>query len=284
MKIPFFTVITVCYNAGDGLRRAVEALNKQTCGDYQHIIKDGGSTDGSVDSIRHMVDGDGRTVIISCPDNGIYDAMNRALSEAKGRYFYFLNCGDDFYDSCVLEDVKRFIESKSTVDTVNPREKGGVGALEDAVIYGDFLLRGEKIRQPERIDAFYLYRRPLNHQSMFFGKGLFKRYGGFDTSFSIRADHEFTLRAYRGGSDFLRIYRVIAVYEGGGFSEREDKKRLRESELETIRRRYFTSDERRKYHVRLLFSFSHLRARLRSEKSPKWVRALYRRCANFFNR
>ena len=284
MEKPFFTVITVCYNAGDGVRRAIEALRAQTCGDYQHIIKDGGSTDGSLDSVRSLTEGDGKTVLISRPDGGIYDAMNQALALAQGRYIYFLNCGDSFYDSSVLEDVKRFIESKSSVDTVNLRENGADGYSDDAIVYGDFLLRGEKIRQPERVDAFYLYRRPLNHQSMLFGRGVLKRYGGFDTSFSIRADHELTLRAYRGGSNFLRIYRVIAVYEGGGFSEREDKKQLRGDELKAIRGRYFTSEERRKYEARLRFSFSGLRARLRSERSPKWVRVLYRRCANFFNR
>ena len=268
MKTPFFTIITVCYNAGDGLQASVEELKKQSFGDYEHIIKDGGSTDGSIESVSSLLESDSRIRLTSCPDSGIYDAMNQALEQAQGRYVYFLNCGDRFADTDVLSDLY----NKT------------VSGQDNAVYYGDFLLRGERIRQPERVDKFYLYRRPLNHQSVFFGREVFEHHGNFDTVFSIRADHELTLRAFVGGSEFHRIDRDICVYEGGGFSEREDKKEIRASELEAIRLRYFSPDERKKYDLRIKLSMTGLRSYMRSERAPKWLRAIYRKAANFFNK
>ena len=281
MEKPFFTVITVCYNAGDGLRAAIDALRRQTCQDYQHIIKDGGSTDGSVDAIRPIIDGDEKTLFIACPDGGIYDAMNQALAEAQGEYIYFLNCGDSFSDEHVLSDVKRFIEDAEDAVIFNDSEEG---APDDAVIYGDFMLRGEIIRQPKRMSKAYLYRRPLNHQSTFFGRAVFEGCGCFDTSFSVRADHELTLRAYCQNSVFLKIYRVIAIYEGGGFSECAEKKEARKRELEEIRGRYFTVSERKRLHLIEKCGFPTLRKRIRSQKSPEWVRRIYRGIANWFLR
>ena len=280
MEKPFFTVITVCYNAGDGLCAAIDALRRQTCQDYQHIIKDGGSTDGSVDAIRPIIDGDEKTLFIACPDGGIYDAMNQALAEAQGKYIYFLNCGDAFYDESVLSDVKQFILN----DTVNLPKTGQYTFEGGAVIYGDMMLRGAKIRQPKRVDKFYLFRRPLNHQSMFFSREIFKRFGDFDTAFSIRADHELTVRAYRMGVPFLRIDRIINVYEGGGFSERPDKADLRREELLLIRKRHFTDEERKRFEKRLQCTLSRAASPFRSPDAPEWVRRVYRGVANFFNR
>ena len=298
MNRPFFSVITVCYNAGDRLSDAVKALRAQTCGDYQHIIKDGGSTDGSVESARSLTQGDGRTVIISRPDGGIYDAMNQALSEAEGEYVYFLNCGDTFYDCDVLSDVKRFIEEDLPDGAVNPRKTseiddrgdrcsndGGMGEKDPfgAVIYGDFMLRGEKIRQPKRIDAFYLFRRPLNHQSAFFSREIFRRLGGFDTIFRIRADHELLVHAYRRGAVFMKIDRLINVYEGGGFSESAEMRDTRRRELIDIRRRHYTEAEIERYGKRLHCRLGGLRSRMSSENNPEMIRKLYRGIANLFN-
>ena len=275
MDRPFFSIITVSFNADDGLRRAVEALMAQTCGDYEHIIKDGGSSDGSVDAIRALAAGDPRINVTVSPDKGIYDAMNQAVALARGEYIYFLNCGDAFADERVLEDVKRFVlEAKEGEDAVNRR---------DSVIYGDFMLRGEIIRQPAQLSKFYLYRRPLNHQSAFFGRGIFEKCGGFDTSLSIRADHELTLRAYCENCGFLKIYRVVAIYEGGGFSERPEKKALRDTELEIIRGRFFTDSERKRLRMLEKCGLPALRKCLRSKKSPRWVRKVYRKIANWFS-
>ena len=266
---PFFSVITVCYNSGDGAAEAVRHLAEQDFFDYEHIIKDGGSSDGSLDRVYELASADGRIRVFSSADSGIYDAMNQAISEARGRYVFFLNCGDRFASVDVLSRVHKFVTESSDIG-------------EDAVIYGDFVLRGERIRQPERLTAWYLYRRPLNHQSMFFGRGVFERFGDFDTAFRIRADHELTLRAFRGGVVFRRVDMIVSVYEGGGFSEKAENRELNLSELQNLRERHYTSDELKRFRFREKFLFSGVRSALR-RRSPAFIRRIYRRVANFFN-
>ena len=96
-----FTVITVAYNAGEKLAQTVTNILQQTYHDYELLIKDGMSDDGSTDTIEK----DDRIRLVSCKDSSIYDAMNQACSYAKGDYYLFLNTGDSFYDKFVLEKI-----------------------------------------------------------------------------------------------------------------------------------------------------------------------------------
>ena len=269
-EIPFFSIITVCYNSGDGAADAVRHLREQDFTDYEHIIKDGGSRDGSLDRVRELVSDDGRIRVFSGADSGIYDAMNQALAEARGRYVFFLNCGDRFASTDVLSRMHEFIKKYP--------DSG-----DNAVIYGDFLLRGERIRQPEQVDAWYFYRRPLNHQSMFFGCEVFRKFGDFDTSFKIRADHELTLRAFIGGAVFRRIDLVISEYEGGGFSEKAENRERSLSELQNIRERHFSPSEMKRFRFREKFLFNGVRKVIRL-RCPKFIRRAYRNFANWLNR
>lgn len=99
---PMFSIITVCYNAADDLKLTLASVASQTTGDYEHIIIDGASTDGSVSLLTDAGIADERRVIVSEPDRGIYDAMNKGLGRAKGEYLIFLNAGDTFYDNDTL--------------------------------------------------------------------------------------------------------------------------------------------------------------------------------------
>lgn len=99
---PMFSIITVCYNAADDLKRTLASVAAQTTDDYEHIIIDGASTDGSVSLLVDAGIADARRVIVSEPDKGIYDAMNKGLGRATGEYLIFLNAGDIFYDSDTL--------------------------------------------------------------------------------------------------------------------------------------------------------------------------------------
>lgn len=102
-EAPLFSIITVCYNAEDTIERTLGSVASQTCGLYEHIVKDGASTDKTLDiAYAHA---DERTIIISEPDKGIYDAMNVALSEARGDYVIFLNAGDKFHSPDTLQHM-----------------------------------------------------------------------------------------------------------------------------------------------------------------------------------
>ena len=98
-----FSVIVVSLNAGEELKKTVESVLAQKYADFEIVVKDGGSTDGSTD----LLPADARIRLIVKKDRSIYDAMNQAVQEAKGEYFLFLNCGDYLYQETVLGSVAK---------------------------------------------------------------------------------------------------------------------------------------------------------------------------------
>lgn len=99
--LPLVSIITVTYNAESTIAATMKSVADQTAADYEHIIMDGVSTDRTLELAEQ--DATDRTRIISSPDMGIYDAMNKALGEARGRYVLFLNAGDQFADQDTLQ-------------------------------------------------------------------------------------------------------------------------------------------------------------------------------------
>lgn len=109
--MPLISIITITYNAGDVLLPTMESVEEQTFRDFEHIIIDGASSDNTLDIARRF---DG-TRILSEPDRGLYDAMNKGLRMAEGNYVVFLNAGDAFRDSDVLS---RYAERAAAGDDI----------------------------------------------------------------------------------------------------------------------------------------------------------------------
>ena len=110
MAFPMFSIIVVSLNAGDKLLETIESIREQSFTDYEVVIKDGGSKDGSVEFLKKQMLGfdtamRNRIRLFEEKDSSIYDGMNQAVEKAEGKYLYFLNCGDYFYDERVLERV-----------------------------------------------------------------------------------------------------------------------------------------------------------------------------------
>lgn len=212
-----FSVITVCFNAGDKLKNTIDNILAQSFDDYEIVIKDGLSSDGSLNAVKENE----KIKIYSEKDAGIYDAMNRAVSYACGDYVIFMNCGDSFYDEKVLEKAAEFIKE-------NPDKK---------IYYGDayFCNAKEIISQPKEITESICYRHMPNHQSCFFDRHLWDD-DGFDTKYRIRADYDFFLRSYFQKNirpAYLGI--TVASYEGGGYSEsKENRERDRAEHREIV--------------------------------------------------
>ena len=107
MQRPFFTIIVVSLNPGEGLRKTLASITRQTFTDCEILIKDGGSRDGSLDDLPD----DNRIRLIRQPDTGIFDAMNQAVMESSGQFIHFLNCGDTFYAPTVFEKAAESIRN-----------------------------------------------------------------------------------------------------------------------------------------------------------------------------
>ncbi len=212
-----FSVITVTFNAGEKLTQTVTNVLQQTYDDYEILIKDGMSTDGSTQTIEENE----HIRLVQCKDSSIYDAMNQAVSMAQGEYIIFMNCGDYFYAPTVLEEVAAVIE----------REPGR------RIYYGDAYFRkaDQIFHMPQEITDYVCFSHIPNHQSCIFDRTLWGE-EGFRTEYRIRADYEFFLRQfYTKNVRPLYTGIVVADYEGGGYSEtRENRKRDKEEHLRIV--------------------------------------------------
>lgn len=259
-----FSVITVTFNAGEKLAETVANVLQQTYHDYELLIKDGMSTDGSVDGIKE----EGPVRLVRCKDKSIYDAMNQAVAAAKGEYVIFMNCGDYFYANDVLAKIANVIEA-------NPGRR---------IYYGDaYFRKAEQIfHMPDRITDYVCFSHIPNHQSCIFDRTLWDA-EGFITEYKIRADYEFFLRqVYTKDVKPLYTGIVVADYEGGGYSEtKENRKRDKEEHLR-IAKQYLGKKKVLKYRAWLVLTLQPLRKWI-ATASPfsgmydSLKRALYRR-------
>lgn len=218
------TIITINLNNRDGLEKTIESVVNQTYRDFEYIVIDGASTDGSVDIIQHYADK--ISYWVSEPDTGIYNAMNKGIRVAQGEYLLFLNSGDWLYDYFVVSNVLPFFLKKKSIYT------------------GDIVNKSEYIEEiiqhPEKISFVYLMGRGLAHQSSFIKKDLFINNGLFDETLTIVADWAFLfLNIGIYGESYSRIPIIISVFDLSGISSDEknrkgafeDKKKVFEKHL-----------------------------------------------------
>lgn len=271
-----FSIIVVCLNPGERLQMTVESILEQTCADYEIIVKDGISTDGSVEKLP----GDERIRVFREKDKGIYDAMNQAVEKVRGEYVYFLNCGDSFYDGGVLRRVKERMEEKE-----GDIKKGRNGKREKRYIfYGDIYerLTKERVTSNPSMDAFGCYRNVPCHQACFYGAELMKE-KGFDIRYKVRADYEHFLWCFfRGNAKTIYIPVLIADYEGGGFSERKENRKVSAQEHKEIVRKYMSRRQVLKYRLIMTLTLARFRTWLAGNETTahvyNWVkRKLYRK-------
>lgn len=262
MKVPFFSIIVVSYNAASVIEATIESILGQTNDDYEIIVKDGGSDDGTLECVPQ----NDKIKIYSNADDGIYYGMNEAIDYAVGEYVCFLNCGDRFASNEVLHDMYDFLKA----------EKCGVA-------YGNYSRKKMIGYQPSKLNAFDLYRTPLCHQTMFIERRLFETFGKYDITFKICADWAHSTKLFLNGVSFLHCPLVVCDYEGGGASESENGIRIKKEETERIRREYYAPEQQIEFNKKINRSFYHIRQRMVSDKAPSWVRRFYRGLVKMYN-
>ncbi|MCR5304315.1 MAG: glycosyltransferase [Lachnospiraceae bacterium] len=251
-----YSVICVCRMAGDSLLRTVSSVMEQDTDDLEMIIK----SDGTDEEVIGKLPKDPRLCVVSEEDNGIYDAMNRAVSMAEGDYILFLGAGDTLYDRSVLSDVLR-----SGRDT--------------DIIYGDVFeeTSGHKVCPAREITPFVCFRNIPCHQSCLYRRELLEDHP-FETGYRVRADYEqFLGLVLKEGATTGYIPRIIASYEGNGWSESPEGRKLSLKEHRKITEKYFSRGQLFLYRAYMVLTLSSLRGRL--EQSPV-TSALYNRIRN----
>lgn len=194
------TIVTINYNNASGLRRTIASVVNQSFRDFEYVIVDGDSTDGSVALLEENRSNIQQLLIE--PDNGIYQAMNKGISLAQGEYLLFLNSGDEFVSKHILEDIHGYL-------------KGG------DIIYGDVIWRDNLVTcYPTVLHFSFLKNRSLPHQGTFIKKSLFDTCEHYDENLLITADWKFFLLSIcKYNSTYLKIPFVISRMEPGGISD-----------------------------------------------------------------
>lgn len=206
------SIITINYNNADGLRRTLVSVAAQTCHDIEHVVIDGGSTDGSVGVIEdyvRRVEGVMRGVCwVSEKDNGIYNAMNKGIRKATGDYCQFLNSGDMLAAPDVTERMMAQMEE-------------GVD-----ILYGDMLKIGVRQRKvdkscaKEEVTLNMFYRGCLNHSPAYIRRSLFDEYGMYDETLRICSDWKFYMQSIVLGTAVTKhVNMVVTHFDMNGISE-----------------------------------------------------------------
>lgn len=199
MKDLLFSIITVSYNCKELVSCTVQSVLKQKYHLYEYIIIDGGSTDGTLEEIKKLscnVD----IKLKSELDNGIYDAMNKGLELAVGKYVCFLNMGDWFVNDKVLEEIAE-------------RVKGGKDIYYGNVIYGNNLRIS-----PNKISFWlFLNEKMICHQAIFAKKECFVK-NIFKTKFLYCSDRHWMYICYKQKRSFEHMNITVVYYDTNGVS------------------------------------------------------------------
>ena len=217
MSNPKFSIVTVTWNNLAGLRATFTSVAAQTCRDFEWIIVDGASKDGTVEAANA---GDFLSArFLSAPDNGLYDAMNTGLNESTGDYVIFMNGGDTFADEHVLAEVAALSQFGSA-----------------DVIYGDAWEIDDEhaVFKPAFSHRTVPYTMFAHHQSIFY---LRTAVGDlrYDLSYKIGADWVFTAYMLKRSKNVCRLRRAICKFERGGLSQSSNPKVLRQLHVERQR-------------------------------------------------
>ena len=201
---PFFSIITVTYNNLQGIIVTSKSISSQECKDFEWLVIDGGSIDGTQDFIIAT-----RTLItnwISEKDLGIYDAMNKGIKLSTGKYSVFLNAGDVFTDDTTLQKVKNIITSSSELPDM--LLGGAVFVLQNGV---------NLYREPRDISKYIWHGVPANHQATYFRNEILKN-TLYDIRYKICGDYYLMAMFYLKGKYFAYLNESLVSFQVNGTS------------------------------------------------------------------
>lgn len=212
MKI---SIITVCYNSTTTIEDTVIGVLAQNYPNLEYIMVDGGSKDGTLEIINKYKDKISK--IISEPDKGIYDAMNKGIKIATGDVIGILNSDDLYKNTSVIKDVAGEFQENKNVDACY----GDIEYVDrkDIKKIVRFWKAGEY--KKEKLNSGWI----MPHPSLFVKKEIYDKYGVFNLDFRIAADYELMLRFLLKGVKVKYIHKILISMREGGFSGQNYKQR-----------------------------------------------------------
>lgn len=210
---PKLTVITVVYNNARDIERTMLSVLGQTYSNIEYIVVDGASIDGTLEIIDRYKDRISK--LVSEPDKGIYDAMNKGLALATGDYVLFMNSGDEIYSAQTVAQV--------------------FAAATDAdIYYGETEMindKGESLGQrrhktPAQFNwRSFKYGMNVSHQAIYIKSALVEPY---DPQYQLSADIDWVIRAAKKANSIVNVHQYVAKFLVGGTSKSKHKQSLQE--------------------------------------------------------
>lgn len=210
-----FSIITPVYNCGGKIETTINSVWWQERDLFEHIIVDGKSTDETLSTIEKYRSG---IKLISEPDRGIYDAMNKGIGLASGKYLHFLGAGDR---------LRPFV--LKTIAHLMPRE-------ELTFVYGNVLWEDQDKIYDGQFSKARMQHDNICHQAIFYERKIFEVLGNFELRFNVYADYVLNIKCF--GTDTIKkkyLDCVIATYEGGGMSMHHTDQSFFEERAELIK-------------------------------------------------
>lgn len=209
---PKISIITISYNNCDGLEKTIKSVTSQSLNDFEYIVIDGGSNDGSKGIIEKYADK--ISYWVSEPDKGIYNAMNKGIKAANGEYLLFLNSGDHFKDNKVLKNIELYLTGED-------------------IIYGDLEIIDEQSSwvkiYPKDLSFYHFYSDSLPHPASFIKKSAFDTTDNYDESLKIVSDWKWFLNAFTfHGLKFKSVSQIISCFYLDGISSTNTEKSILE--------------------------------------------------------
>ena len=226
--MPALSIITINYNNRSGLEKTILSVVSQTFKDFEFIIIDGGSKDGSAELLNAHAST--ITYSVSEKDTGIYNAQNKGIKNAIGDYLLFLNSGDFLCDKHVLENV---FSRK----------------LDQDIIYGNMLINwGNKAitqgKMPDTITKEHLFKDTLWHPVSFIKKILFDKYGMYNEKYKLVADYDFFFKViiqHQVSTKHIDVF--ICEFNMDGQSSKAENKLIEKQERRLVQESYLTTAE-----------------------------------------
>lgn len=220
------SVVTINYNDISGLNKTILSVSQQSARNFEYIVIDGGSTDGSADLLDDYKEQ--ITYSVSENDNGIYHAMNKGIKVATGDFIIFMNSGDVFYDKTIIEKIVSELKE------------------DDEIVYGDVMIKSAVYdsasiqTHPEKLTFKYFYERTICQQACIIKKSLFENIFYFNEQYKIVSDWEFIIVAiFKKDISYRKLHHLLAIFDSTGISTDEKMRRIATQEREKTLEKYF---------------------------------------------
>lgn len=225
LKNPLLSIITVNLNNYDGLEKTINSVIKQNADYIEFIIIDGNSSDGCVELIKKNEEN--ITYWVSEKDNGIYQAMNKGITVATGKYCLFLNAGDVLYEN---DTINKLMLENLTGDIINFNSYV-VGKHQPKTM----------VKSKKNINFFDFYKHTIIHQATLIKKELFTKVGLYNESLKIVSDWEFFIKAlFKENCSYQSSNLILSVFDSDGISSKPENREISLKERNDILELHFS--------------------------------------------